>query len=64
MDLSKKFRNSISYRALTVARSNKSKEAFILTATMLTLASCGGGGGGGSGGISSSQPSKILRELS
>ena len=61
MDLSKKFKNSISYRALTVARSNKSKEAFILTATMLTLASCGGGGGGGSGSgsgvISPSQPS-------
>ena len=49
MDLSKKFKNSISYRALTVARSNKSKDAFILTATMLTLASCGGGGGGGGG---------------
>jgi len=44
MALSKKLKNSISYRALTVARSNKSKEAFILTATMLTLASCGGGG--------------------
>lgn len=63
MDLSKKFKNSISYRALTVARSNKSKEAFILTATMLTLASCGGGGGGGSGGISSSQPSTILPNI-
>ena len=63
MDLSKKLKNSISYRALTVARSNKSKEAFILTATMLTLASCGGGGGGGSGGISSSQPSSILPNI-
>ena len=63
MDLSKKLKNSISYRALTVARSNKSKEAFILTATMLTPASCGGGGGGGRGGISSSQPSTILPNI-
>ena len=61
MALSKKLKNSISYKALTVARSNKSKEAFILTATMLTLASCGGGGG--SGGTSSSQPSSILPNI-
>ena len=65
----KKFKIQYCYRALTVARSNKSKEAFILTATMLTLASCGGGGGGGggsgsgSGVISPSQPSSNLPNI-
>ena len=48
MNFNQKFKNSISQNVLAVAKSNRFKDKFIITATMLVLANCGGGGGGGS----------------